>query len=60
MFKKGQLVKTVWGHYGIIKRVSNKVPASYYLTLPERCFGMWFREDEITLIGNNFKFKGAK
>lgn len=20
----------------------------------------WFREDELTLIGNNFKFKGAK
>lgn len=60
MFKKGQLVKTVWSHYGIIKRVPNKVPGSYYLTHPEWCFDMWFHEDEITLIGNNFKFKGAK
>lgn len=35
MFKKGQLVKTVQGHYGIIKRVPNKVPGSCHLTHPE-------------------------
>lgn len=60
MFKKGQLVKTVQGQYGIIKRVPNKVPGSYHLTHPEWDFDMGVRGDELKLIGNNFKFKGEK
>lgn len=61
MFKKGQLVKAKrGGQYAIVKRVSSKVPGSCYLTHPEWCFDMWFHEDELKLIGNNFKFKGAE
>lgn len=61
MFKKGQLVKTRdYGYYGVIKLVLDKVNGSYYITNPEWAFGLWYREHELELIGNNFKFKGAK
>ena len=61
MFKKGQLVRTRHsGYYGVIKRVSNKVNGMYYVTNTDRAFGLWYRERELILIGNNFKFKGAK
>lgn len=61
MFKKGQLVKMRYsGYYGVIKRVSNKVKGMYYVTNTDLAFGLWHRERELILIGNNFKLKGAK
>nr|DAV78913.1 MAG TPA: hypothetical protein [Caudoviricetes sp.] len=59
MFKHGQLVKTKDCGYGVIVRGS-KIPGRYFLTNPYWDFDMWFYEYELTLIGNNFKFKGAK
>lgn len=61
MFKKGQLVKTKdYGYYGVIEQISNDVIGMYYIYIPDGRFGKWCFGDEITLIGNNFKFKGAK
>lgn len=31
-----------------------------YIRTPNQRFGKWCFEDGLTLIGNNFKFKGAK
>lgn len=58
MFKKGQLVKTK--DYGVIEQISNKVNGMCYIRTPNQRFGKWCFEDWLTLIGNNFKFKGAK
>lgn len=60
MFKKGQLVRTNGGSYGVIRMVSEKVADSYYITNPCWDFGMWFYGSKLKLIGNNIKFKGAK
>ena len=60
MFKKGQLVKTGYNGYGVIRHVSDRLVGLYLITNPYWSFGMWYRENELTLIGNNFKFKGAK
>ena len=61
MFKKGQLVKTKdYSYYGVIEQISNKVNGMYYVTNTDRAFGLWYRERELILIGNNFKLKGAK
>lgn len=61
MFKKGQLVKVKdYGYYGAIERISSKVNGMCYIRTPNQRFGKWCFEDELTLIGNNFKFKGAK
>lgn len=60
MFKKGQLVKTNGGSYGVIRMVSEKVSDSYYITNHSWDFGMWLYGSKLELIGNNFKFKGAK
>lgn len=60
MFKKGQLVRTNCGSYGVIRMVTEKVADSYYITNPSWDFGMRFYGSELKLIGNNFKFKGAK
>lgn len=61
MFKKGQLVRTRYsGYYGVIKRVSDKANGLYYVTNTDQALGLWYRERELILIGNNFKFKGAK
>lgn len=61
MFKKGQLVKTKHNGNGVVKHVSRRVVDRYLLSSPEWDFDMYFQEREIVeLIGNNFKFKGAK
>lgn len=61
MFKKGQLVKTKdYSYYGVIEQISNKVNGMCYIRTPNQRFGKWCFEDGLTLIGNNFKFKGAK
>ena len=60
MFKKGQLVKTNAGIYGVIRLVSEHVADSYYITIPNWDFGIWFYGSKLKLIGNNFKFKGEK
>lgn len=61
MFKRGQLVRTKRNGVGVIRRVSQKVKGRYLLSSPEWDFDMYFQEREIVeLIGNNFKFKGAK
>lgn len=62
MFKRGQLVKTVDSYYCIVERESVVFLGTYMVRFLEKRLGAvdWFREDELTLIGNNFKFKGAK
>ena len=61
MFKKGQLVRTRHHGKGVIKHVSQRVADRYLLTNPYWDFDMYFQGREIVeLIGNNFKFKGAK
>lgn len=62
MFKRGQLVKAVNNNYFIVESESAVFPRAYRVSfLGERLGAVtWFREDELTLIGNNFKFKGVK
>lgn len=63
MFKKGQLVKTIYGSFGIIEKKSTVYRSSYVVRLyPGHGLGSaaYYREYEMGLIGNNFKFKGAK
>lgn len=61
MFKRGQLVKTKdYGYYGVIEQISNKVGGMYYIRTPGWRFGKWCFWCDLELIGNNFKFKGAK
>ncbi|QZI78564.1 hypothetical protein 22664BS2_075 [Escherichia phage vB_EcoS-22664BS2] len=62
MFKKGQLVKAVDYYYGIVETESVVFPGTYRVRFLVKRLGAvdWFREDELTLIGNNFKFKGAE
>ena len=66
MFKKGQLVKTMYGSLGIIEKKSTMYRSSYVVSLLRGHgeYGLssaaYYREYEMKLIGNNFKFKGAK
>lgn len=62
MFKKGQLVKTIYGNFAVIEKKSTVYRSSYVVSLPEPGLNSaaYFREHEMKLIGNNFKFKGAK
>lgn len=63
MFKKGQLVKTINGIYGAVEKESTVYPGAYIVRslcgdgLSTACY---YRPNELKLIGNNFKFKGAK
>ena len=62
MFKKGQLVKTMYGSFGIIKKKSTVYRSSYVVSLLSEhglSSAAYYREYEINLIGNNFKFKGG-
>lgn len=63
MFKKGQLVKTLNGVYGVIEKESTVFLGDYIVRfLGEAGFSTawYYRPNELKLIGNNFKFKGAK
>lgn len=63
MFKKGQLVKCTDGEHGIIELKSNVFPGEYVVTV-QKVRGVnsqiYVEEKNLKLIGNNFKFKGAK
>lgn len=63
MFKKGQLVKCADGKHGIIELKSNVFPGEYVVTV-QKVRGVnsqiYVEEGNLKLIGNNFKFKGAK
>ena len=60
MFKKGQLVETIYGVRGVIIAVSDKVEDLYFVISPSGNFGMRSHGSELKPIGNNFKLKGAK
>lgn len=63
MFKKGQLVKSINGIYGVIEKESTVYPGNYlvrFLGGDGLSTAWYYRPDELSLIGNNFKFKGAK
>lgn len=62
MFKRGQLVKAVNRYYCIVERESTVFKGTYRVRfIGKRLDAVdWFREDELKLIGNNFKLKGAK
>ena len=63
MFKKGQLVKTIYGICGVVEKESTVYPGSFiirYLRRGGLTSSGYFTTDEMKLIGNNFKFKGAK
>lgn len=63
MFKKGQLVKSVHGFVGVVEKESTVYLGSYivrYLGRGGLSSAHYYRSNELTLIGNNFKFKGAK
>ena len=63
MFKKGQLVRTIYGSLGVIEMKSTVYRNSYIVRflggdgLSTACY---YQPNELELIGNNFKFKGAK
>ena len=63
MFKKGQLVKYADGKHGIIELKSTLFPGEYVVTV-QKVRGVnsvtYVAEENLKLIGNNFKFKGAK
>ncbi|WFD55412.1 hypothetical protein JSSK01_65 [Escherichia phage JSSK01] len=61
MFKKGQLVKTKrGGQYVIVTQNEDEYSTAVDVWgLVRKKHGYAFR-DNLTLIGNNFKFKGAK
>ena len=62
MFKKGQLVKTINGTTGVVEKEST-VFMGYYLVRFKGGYGLstagYYRPNELKLIDNNFKFKGA-
>lgn len=63
MFKKGQLVKCADSKHGIIELKSVWFPGEYLVTLQKvrRVNSLvYVAEENLKLIGNNFKFKGAK
>lgn len=62
MFKKGQLVKTAYG-FGVVGKESVVYPGSYiirYIRWDGLTSSVYYEANELKLIGNNFKFKGAK
>lgn len=63
MFKKRQLVKCADGRHGIIELKSDLFPGEYIVTVQKaRGVNSAIRvpEENLILIGNNFKFKGTK
>lgn len=63
MFKKGQLVKTMYGSFGIIEKKSTVYQSSYVVSLLREhglSSAAYYREYEMQLIGNNFKLKETK
>lgn len=63
MFKKGQLVKTLNGVYGVIEKESTVRLGDYLVRFigGDGLSTAWYYEaNDLELIGNNFKFKGAK
>lgn len=63
MFKKGQLVRTADGIYGVIEKESTVYRRSYIvrsLYISGSVSVLVCDINELQLIGNNFKFKGAK
>lgn len=63
MFKKGQLVKCADGKHGVIELKSALFPGEYIVTV-QKVRGVnsaaYVAEENLKLIGNKFKFKGAK
>ncbi|MDI0648215.1 hypothetical protein NEP52_21390 [Escherichia coli] len=63
MFKKGQLVKCTNGRHGIVELKSDLFPGEY-IVIVQNVGGVnsviRTPEEDLKLIGNNFKFKGAK
>lgn len=63
MFKKGQLVKCADGKHGVIELKSALFPGEYIVTV-QKVRGVnsaaYVAEENLKLIGNNFKFKEAK
>lgn len=63
MFKKGQLVKCADGKHGVIELKSALFPGEYLVTV-QKVRGVnsaaYVAEENLKLIGNNFKFKEAK
>lgn len=63
MFKKGQLVKCADGRHGIIELKSDLFPGEY-IVIVQNVGGVnsviRMPGEDLELIGNNFKFKGAK
>ena len=63
MFKKGQLVKCTDGRHGIIELKSDLFPGEYIVAV-QKVGGInsviRVPEEDLKLIGNNFKLKGAK
>lgn len=63
MFKKGQLVKCPDGKHGVIELKSTLFPGEYVVTV-QKVRGVnsvtYVAEENLKLIGNNFKFKGVK
>lgn len=63
MFKKGPLVKYADGKHGIIELKSELFPGAYVATVLKARgvnSAVYVAEENLKLIGNNFKFKGAK
>lgn len=63
MFKKGQLVKCADGRHGIIELKSDLFPGEY-IVIVQNVGGVnsviRMPGEDLELIGNNFKLKGAK
>lgn len=63
MFKKGQLVKCADGKHGVIELKSALFPGEYLVTV-QKVRGVnsaaYVAEENLKLIGNNFKFKEVK
>lgn len=65
MFKKGQLVKCANGRHGIVELKSDLFPGEYIVIVIVQNAGgvntvIRVPGEDLELIGNNFKFKGAK
>lgn len=63
MFKRGQLVKCADGKHGIIELKSDLFPGEYIVAVQKTggvISAIRVPEENLKLIGNNFKFKGAK
>ena len=63
MFKRGQLVKTLNGVYGVIEKESTVCLGDYLVSFlggDGLSTAWYYQPNELKLISNNFKFKGAK